>query len=467
MSISNFNTEIGISLGNEQVVMFFGAGPTALTGLTSATHPLGSTFHDVVNGTVYVRSADAGDTVTDWTDMGNSSSGGDSSWREPVKVLDDTTYATITEAETAANVSDTVDGIAIGVGDRVLLVTLTLGNSNVYVVSGATGAWTFTEDTNAATVGDTVYVQDGTHNDTIFSFERSLVWSTPGGSAGNTIELNHIRTFIGKTAIGAETPTYSSSFVVTSGTSLEAAIGDLDVAFGDGTITTTASHSLTANMNWGGGTLTLTAALDALNTEIGDRTYTSAYNLTSGEVISSSLNTIDLAIGDRSAYTSTNIIVASEPLTASINKLDGAIGDRAYTQNNVVTDGEELTASIDALDQAVGSIGNVEVSANNIDASGTVPVSTFVHGSNPVELRFLAIIRETATPSKLEAYEIHVLSDGVSLSDHTTYARIRTGVRIPGIKWTVDTNGTNVTLNIIADNNIDYTVSRSHAVTFG
>ena len=84
------------------------------------------------------------------------------STREPVLVTCHTVYANIAAAVAAANVGDTVDGVTIADEDRILFDGLTTGNKNVFLVSGSTGDWTFTEEASTATKGDALFVQDGT-----------------------------------------------------------------------------------------------------------------------------------------------------------------------------------------------------------------------------------------------------------------------------------------------------------------
>lgn len=209
------------------------------------------------------------------------------SWREPVLVLDDTTYANIAAAVVAANVADLVDGVTIVAGDRLLFTDLTSGNDNVYIVSGSTGAWTFTEDTNLATDGDALLVQEGTKADQQWVFDGTIWVQFGGASAFN--ELAFIRTFIGKTASGSETPSYSSQNIVTNGESLETAIGGLDAA-------------------------------------IGDRTYTEDNFVTDGETITASIDALDIAIA---AHAATTHLVDVGPVTGitTITTIDSVLVD--------------------------------------------------------------------------------------------------------------------------------------------
>ena len=62
--------------------------------------------------------------------------------------------------------------------------------------------------------------------------------------------------------------------------------------------------------------------------------------------------------------TSGNYILVSDPgdLTTAINLLNTEIGDRTYTESNYVATGEDIAVSLDALDVALGDL------ADSIDA---------------------------------------------------------------------------------------------------
>jgi hypothetical protein len=188
-----------------------------------------SLAQDYTNGDLYIKDT-AGSGSDKWVKLAtidDVTTG--TSWREPALVRDNTTYADIAAAVTAANVADLVDGVTIDVADRLLFTDLTSGNENIYIVSGSTGAWTFTESANLATAGDTLFIVDGTDAGKTFTY-NGTVWVLSNQS--DLDELGFIRTFIGKTGVGSETPTYSSNNHVTNGDNLEVAIGKLDAQIG-------------------------------------------------------------------------------------------------------------------------------------------------------------------------------------------------------------------------------------------
>lgn len=208
------------------------------------------------------------------------------SWRAPVLVHDNTVYADIAAVVTAANVGDTIDGVTISSGDRVLLSSLTTGNDNVYIVGGSSGAWTFTADTNLETDGDAVLVQQGTFAEEQWTYDGAA-WVQFGSAAG-TLELGFLRAYTGKTGPGSELPTYTSTGVITQGDNLEVAIGKLDNSIGTRSYT---NDNVVSNGQ------DVTTSIDSLDTALGNQTYTNDNVVSDGETITSSIDSLDTAIG--------------------------------------------------------------------------------------------------------------------------------------------------------------------------
>ena len=270
MALDLYRVSLGLSIeesdGTAAANILSGSGAPGADGDVQDAAPIGSIFlrTDASSSisAVYQKIAN-GASADDWVQSASKdyvdAAVNGLSWREPALVRDGTTYADITAAETAANVGDTVDGVTITAGDRLLFTDLTAGNENVYIVSGSSGAWTFTEDTNLATDGDALLIQEGTSADQQWVYDGTN-WVQFGG-ASSAAELGFIRDFIGKDAAGAETPTYSSAVVVTQNGNLEAAIGELDAAIGDRTYT---------EDNYVTDGQTITASIDALDQAIAD-----------------------------------------------------------------------------------------------------------------------------------------------------------------------------------------------------
>lgn len=181
MAQSNHEVSKGLSIRNEttggNIVVTQGSGTGDINGASVAVYPVGSEYTDAATGLTYKRTGSSGIGLTDWEILATQQYvNGLISWREPVLVRDNTVYADITAAETAANVADEVDGETIQAGDRLLFSNLTSGADNVYLVSGSTGAWTFTEEPNTASPGDRLYVELGTYANEIFTYNAAGKW---------------------------------------------------------------------------------------------------------------------------------------------------------------------------------------------------------------------------------------------------------------------------------------------------
>jgi len=155
----------------------------------------------------------------------------------------------------------------------------------------------------------------------------------------------------------------------------------------------------------------LESAIDLLNTEVGDRTYTQATYLTDGEDITVSLDALSEAVIDNDGDISTNasniasntsaisgLTSSMSAAEADIDDLEAAVGSSTglaglnYSSNNYVTDSTSLETAIGALDAAISSSSaakyvettsgditkNVEHSlpAGAVSAGGYTPDST-------------------------------------------------------------------------------------------
>jgi len=287
------------------------------------------------------------------------------SWREPVVVMDDTLYAN----SAAIPTTGTIDGVALSAGDRVLFTNITDGTEeNIWIWDGA--AWT--EDTNAESDGDAVLVQGGTHAEQQWVYDGTD-WVQFGSAAGFT-ELEHLRNYTGKTGPGAENPTYSSVDVVTQGSSLETAIGDLDDSVG--TRTYTNDNVVTDGED-------ITSSIDALDTAVGNQTYTEDNVVTDGQTLSESVDALDIAIGDLQAadltITGTNVtgpVVADTIPVAEATESKWIIqvrenatpANRRAVEVHALTDG----TNVDHTRYAVLKLGaNIAGFSVDVDISGT------------------------------------------------------------------------------------------------
>lgn len=420
MALDLFRLDLGVSIESDtsEAHILQGAGaPGGDAGSLDAA-PIGSVYlrtdAEVDNLQFYYKWSIANNSAADWREAASKdyvdAVAAGLSWRAPAVALDATTYADITAAETAANVADTVDGVTIVDGDRLLIADLTSGNDNIYIVSGGTGAWTFTEDTNTASDGDAALIQEGTHAEQQWVFDGTD-WVQFGADTG-AAELTFVRSFIGKTGPGSEFPSYTSTDVITQSSNLEVAIGALDDAMGTGEITNDGgNYSISDDMSWGAaGTLEITDAL---------------------------------------------------------NNINDAIGDRTYTNDNVVTDGETVAASINAIDTAIGNLDDqgLQISGNNVVVAAPVTVDTITL-ADATEARWMIQVRETGTPANREAIEIHTINDGATLIDFNRSSKLKLGSKIAGLKVDVVISGVDMILRVKATNNVDYVVKRLGYTTF-
>lgn len=396
------------------------------------------------------------------------------SWRSPVAILDNTTYANLAAAEVVMN-TGTMDGITVNTGDRVLLTDLTTGNENVYIITGTIGAGaTFIEDANAASDGDALLVNGGSEADAQWIYDGTQ-WIKFGG-AGSASELQFIRDFIGKDSAGAVTTDYPSNALVIDGQSLENEIGRLDHAtgaltfttpdvladysdnlpgaatgtitdnlqaiddtFGDGTISPSGSnHVLADDMQWNvAGTLTITDAFDAINEGIGDRTYTNDFIVTDGQTIAGSIDALDTIVGDidnTSAYTAGGFL------------------------NATTIAGNNIQETLDSFNQEIGDLNDdtLEITGGPTATSPTITVLDTISATEATEVKWMVQVKDAGGDRR--AMEVHALTDGTTI-DWTRYSVLRLG-NTGSLGLDVVINGGNIELRISPANALEYTVKR-------
>lgn len=390
-----------------------------------------------------------------------------------------------------------MDGVALADGDRVLFSNVTTGSDNIYIWNVGTTSWS-EDPLNPVTDGDAVFVREGSEADALYFFngtswvkyaddnsyaELAYLRAFMGkDAAGNEMpsytstnvvansdsletavgkldaEVGYVDSFIGK-SVGNEMPTYSSTEVVTQNGSLESAIGELDAAMGDGTITNAGgNYALASDMTWGGGANDVTEALDQLNAAIGDRSYTSDFNVSDGQSVAASVDALDVAIGSRQ-FTNDYVVTDGQSVTASLDAIDSAFGNRQYSENNVVVDGQTVTASIEALDVAVGTFQDLTLVVSGTNIAATNYVMDSIPVTEATQVKWMVQVRENGTPAKRRSMEVHALTDGTSV-DHAEYAVLKLGANIAGFDINVDINGGNIRILVTATNNIDFVVKR-------
>ena len=262
MAKEYFNVERGFQIDDTGVAFISGTGAPGGSG-DADTVGVGSQYLDDSTGFLYMK-VTAGTGADKWRKQANQddvdavSSG--TTWREPAIVKDDTLYANLAAAESAMN-AGTVDGVAVSTGDRILYTNITGENANVYVVTGTVGAGATLVEDDAAVDGFTVWVEQGTTAaDTLWVYDGAA-WIQRG--SGDQTELAFIRTFIGKSAAGSETPAYASEVYITDGQDLETAISNLDAQLALTEAKAAAGHTQTNTLAVGSATV-----VDSVNVDL-------------------------------------------------------------------------------------------------------------------------------------------------------------------------------------------------------
>ena len=248
--------------------------------------PVGTVYYQTDAATndqnIWWKYRDVNDNVTDWQ-VSVSQNYVDSfvqgvSWREPVVVKNDTTYASLATAEAAVN-TGTVDGVPVVNGSRILYTDITGENANVFIVTGIPGGSplaTLTEDSNVTTDGDALLVLDGTWANTQWMYDADTEGSPSGGnprwvqigSAAGSAEIANLRSYVGG-SIGDTSPDYISNDIVVDGDNLTVGVSKLDNAIG--TLQFTGNFFITDfdSGNYPSSTYDITRALNDLDIELG------------------------------------------------------------------------------------------------------------------------------------------------------------------------------------------------------
>lgn len=425
MSESMFRVSRGLEL--DEAAQFLTGSGVPGTGGDTDTAQRGSYYTDITTGAFYVKNA-SGTGTDKWAQLATQSyvqnyltSG--TSWREPVAVADVTSTST-TDIKTDLDADDLIQGVTVIVGMRILGTNVT-GNKNVFVVDGVSGNWTLTEDVNTETSGDTVYVYDGTDAGKTYQYNgTNWVWI----NSADATEDGYIRTFIGKSGAGSETPGYSSTNIVVNGSSLETAIGALDAEDGyqNVFIGKTAGVNLptyTTN-NFVINNDSLETAISKLDTEIGANVVNGTVILAANKV-NANISAIDTEIGSINSY---------------LGKIVGD-GTPSYSSSEFVTDATAINVAISDLDAALANVA-LQVIANGITTITTIDTVT---GGELAEWDVRIV--DAGNPLNVYAAKVLATHNGTTV-DFTKFAVLKLGSNIPGLNITVDLSGSDLLLRV-------------------
>jgi hypothetical protein len=262
MSQDYFDIEKGLQIDTSSVYLT-GSGAPGLSVDTDAVG-VGSHYTDTATGAIHAK-VTAGSGLDKWKKIAteefvNSSSGG-VDWKDSVRVATVVALPAYTQAGAGVGATLTadavgiltVDGIATALGDRIGVKDEAgapghadhgLYEVTVEGTAGVAFELTRTEDADEdaeVTPNLAFGVEEGTINeDTYWALttngaivvDTTLLAFAQIASAATEAELGFIRAFIGKTAAGAELPTYSSNNYVIDNNDLETSIGVLDAQLG-------------------------------------------------------------------------------------------------------------------------------------------------------------------------------------------------------------------------------------------
>lgn len=393
MSLDLFRVLGGVQI-DDSIQILEGAGIPTLDA------PLGSVYSDTSSGSVgYFLKISSGVGADKWMRLATTAevqayAATAISWREPV--VRRSTLTTI-----PASTVNTIDGHIIAAGDRVLFSEV--AGENVYVASGISGAWVWTEDTNLETAGDTVYVTGGTDAGKTYTFNgTNWVWISQESSD----ELGFLRAFVGKNAAGNELPDYTSTNQIADGQSLETAISALDATFGS---------------------------------DIG-----AANQVTPGGTVFGNISELDSTIG--ADVTNGNYILAANTINANIQALDTEIGAQVVS-SGVILSTNSVNANITALNAEGLKQGGV--TTGTASAVDTLPVGT----------SFAKWIIKVLDGVNVRAEEVLAVTNGSSV-DYTRYAALKIGSALTPFSAVVTLSGTQLVLTVTGPAGSTVTIKR-------
>jgi hypothetical protein len=514
MSEDFFRISRGLEI-DESIQLIQGSGSPGAGD--SGNAQVGSAYLDNLNGDLWTKIS-VGTGIQHWskvaseTWVSNNVAGG-VSWREPVAVIN-----TVLTTLPTGPASNTIDGVTLVDGDRVLFAGLTPASPNIYIYDLANEE--FVEDINSLSQGDTTYVDGGTSAGTRWTW-NGTAWVRFDSSSLD--ELSYIRAYDGKPASGSIMPVYSSIEIITQGASLTTAISELDAELGGGVATgnfISAVDSLSEN-------------IQALDTELGPNVSNGNYIL-SADAINDNIQSIDTALGapipgghpwiSEAQHVNGNLIALADEIGANVSNgnwvlanntvnqniqaLDTTIG-AAVTSGSVIINTNSSNANIQLIDSEIGTLVNgnfvsttgtiysniqalddeigpqvtdgtyvlstnsinenvqaIDVALNEISKESTatnVTTSTVLDTVAATVCKWIVKAVDSANSGNVYAAEIFAASNGLT-ADFTRFAVLKLGSNIPGLQWSVGLSGANLQLTAQSTANVNITVRRVSSI---
>ena len=497
MSEDFFRISRGLEL-DESIQLLQGIGSPGAGD--SGNAQVGSVYLDNLNGDLWTKIT-SGVGIQHWSKQASQSwvtanVSGAISWREPVKVI----ASSVTTLPSGAG-SDTVDGVTIGDGDRVLFPDLSAGTPNVYIYDAVNEV--YVEDINTLSQGDTIYADQGTSGGTRWTW-NGTAWVR--FDSASLDELQYIRDYVGKTATGSILPTYTSTTIVSQNSNLTAAISALDAEIGnnvsgwwisaaDNVVTNLQSLDDEIGQNVVNGNYILAAnavntniqALDtvlgapisgvhpwiseaqhvngnliALADEIGANVSNGNFVLASNTV-NQNIQALDFHLG--AAVVSGNVIINTNSANDNIQLIDSKLG--SVTDGNHVLAASTISANINALDSFIGgdivdgtyvlatntiveNVQAIDTALTEISKESTVnnvTTSTVIDSISATVVKWIVKVVDAANSANVQAVEIFAASNGLT-ADFTKFAVLKLGANIPGLSYNVVLNGSNIQLTV-------------------
>lgn len=440
MSESLFRVYRGLEL-DEASQFLTGTIPPGSTTDTDAA-PRGSYYTNQNDGSLWMKISSGVGTVR-WTQMATQSyvqslAVVGTNWK-PAAVT--AAPGVLTLPTGTANTPATVDGQTVANGDLVLFSDLTTG-ADIYVYNQVAGTFSLFDPTGI-NAGDTVYIAGGTDAGKTMTYNGTSWVIT---DAATTQEEAYMRTFMGKPTIGSVTPVYLTNNIVTDGSSLEAAIGQLDTEAG--------YQNAFIGKTSGGSHLP---------------SYTSNNFITTNDALTVSISKLDAEIGAN--LISGVVVLSSAKVNANIKALDGEVGSiesylgktvgtgvPVYSSTTYVPQGSSVTAALSSLDAALTLV------TTKVVASGvTTPVVVdSITGAMVAE--WDVVITDTATPLNVYACKVFAAQNGAA-ADFTKFAVLKLGSAIPGIVIDVALNASDLVLSVGAGINVNVVSKRITVVS--